>query len=137
MARVNSQKTVFSMGASAVDDTPIAQITNFTIPNQTSTIIDASDLDSNDREFILGLRDNGEATFDINYDVGTGSHAALETAYDSKALKFFNILFTNGKQMSFNGYITGFEGTGSMDALITASVTIKVSGAITRSTATV
>lgn len=114
--------------------TTIAEVTNFTGPNEQSPNIDVSNFDSVAREFIAGLKDGGEVTFEVNFVGSNAQQQALRAAQTARLLKNFKILLNdaaldaNKTTISFAANVTGFSLSASVDAAVKASVSLKVSG---------
>jgi hypothetical protein len=129
MSEMASQGTVLKIDISGTD-TAIPNITTFKGPGGSATVIDKTDLDSVAKEKMMGLPDEGQLQFDINYDSTNTTHAALLAARAARTLKDFTLVFSNADEATFSGYVTNFEVSGGVDALISASVTIEISGAV-------
>jgi predicted secreted protein len=101
-------------------------------PNETRDTIDATAHDSPDgyREFLGSFSDGGEVSFDIWYDPADGSHGSLQAARHATEAGSWDIVFptTPSHQITFDGWLTGFNPTAEKDDGLTASVTIKVTG---------
>lgn len=87
------------------------------------------------REFVAGLRDGGEVSFDLVYDPDLASHAAgaapgLPYLLAQGTLLAFRLSFpdTTPATLTFLGMVTGFEPKAPLADALTADVTIKVSG---------
>lgn len=113
----------------------IGNIISMTGPNQTRDSIDKSTMDSTSkhREFMPGMIDPGELTFEINYD-GTSVATAnrLNTALSDATPEEWTILFA-GSESSYgswacDGFVTALGFGNSFDDKITQSVTIKFTG---------
>ena len=100
-----------------------------------TTAIDASTRDSRARKFVPGMYDGGEMSFDIAYDPDAATHAAtgsglvalqLGSTVSSWVLTFPD---TTPATCTFSGFITGFNVKAPMDDLLSADVTVKISGA--------
>jgi hypothetical protein len=115
--------------------TAIAETSNIDGPGGSATVIDVSDLDSTAREKRLGLNDEGQISFTINYIPSNTQHAALRTARANRTLKNFQLGFTDSPQTtwSFAAYVNGFTISNSVDGVTQANVTLEVSGSITES----
>lgn len=113
--------------------TTIPELKTFTGPGGAGQVIDVTDLDSVAMEKIMGLPDEGQLGFDINYIPDNAQHAALRTARDNQTLTSFRMVFTDdsGTTWTFNAYVTGFTLAGGVNAAATASVTLEITGAIT------
>lgn len=131
MTGTTSMKSKIKMGGAV-----IGGITDFTGPEGSTTIIDVSDLDSDAKEKILGLKDEGQFTFGLNYNPSNTSHIAVAAARASGALQEFEIdLGGTGKTLEFSAYVIGFAIEGGVEAALTGSVSLEISGAVTWPTA--
>lgn len=89
------------------------------------------------KEFIAGLRDGGEVTFDCVYDPEEVTHSATEaggmvTLLAAGTSSSYELTFSDGtSKATFEGIVTGFEPKTPLNDAQTADVTIKVSGVIT------
>ena len=60
-----------------------------------ATEIDVTDLSSTGKEFILGLKDEGEITISMNLDTGDTQQTALRTARDEATVRDFQLDLTS------------------------------------------
>ena len=106
----------------------IAEVFNITPPSDTVDVIDATHTQSPDatREFILGLRDPGECSFEINFVPGGDGDAAIQAWRDARERRSCRITFPNNVTWTFSGLLTGYEPAAPTDDKMTATVTIKV-----------
>ena len=87
------------------------------------------------REYIGGLRDSDEVTADINWVWDDPGQTALEDAYDGDDPVTFRIVypFTELNETDeFTGIVTSLSKATPIDDKVTASLTIKITGAVTR-----
>lgn len=94
--------------------------------------IDVSTLASIDREFIPGMRDGGEVTFNGHFYPGDAGQAALKTAHQNKATNQYTITFPGGLgTVSFNAFITNYSVLDATnDDPVEFEITVKVTGAV-------
>lgn len=134
---LTSQGMLFqrSDGASPEVYSSIPEITSISGPGGSATEIDVTDMSSTAKEFRLGLQDEGSISLTINYIPANTVHAGLRTDRANSTLRNFRILFTDSPQTQwdFAGYVNGFTVDNGVDAVTTATVTIRVSGSITES----
>ena len=139
---LDSQGVVISYGDGASPQvyTAIPEVTSLQGPGGQANEIDVTDLNSTAKEFRMGLQDEGSITMDILYIPANTAHAALRTARAGQTLTAFQIAFTDGSATSspiaatrwqFDGFVLGFEISNAVDDVTKASVTIRVSGAVT------
>lgn len=117
--------------------TTVAEVKDITPPPFSRDSIEVTNQDSSGgwREFIAGWRDGGELTFEVNWlptnatqDQNTGLVAQF---LDDDNHNYRVILPDAIATISFAGHITNIEGDLPLEDAGTASVTIKVSGAVT------
>lgn len=112
----------------------IGGVTGFTPPSATRDIIDVTSSDSADfaREFIAGLIDYGEAGAEIIWDLGTTSDTLLRSLLIERTPRTWEASFaqyTPARTITFEAFLTGYEPDAPMEDKMTASITLKVTGA--------
>lgn len=122
--------------------TTVAEVTNITGPGLSQAMIDTTSHESpNWREFITGLADGGQVSFDINYIPDNASHnviAGLLKDFKDQAdgtlltPRNYQIVFpdVSNTVWTFAAWISDFEPTAPAtgDDKLSASVTMKVTG---------
>lgn len=134
MANIESQGTVFAIYNGTTYDN-VAQVTGVSgLGGGSATVIEASNLDSTAREFIMGLPDEGEITLELNFDPDDTEHDKLEDVRASRTLTQFKITMTDTTPTTytFSGYVLSVSKNFVIDDLVKASVTIRVSGAVVK-----
>lgn len=106
----------------------LAEVTAITPPGVARDAIDATHMQSPDgwREFILGLKDGGEISIEINYI--KASVTAIMAEFSSNVMKDRRILFPDGSSFDFAAGCIGFEPEAPVDDKIAASATFKITG---------
>lgn len=111
------------------------------IRSGTTTEIDVSDLSSLAKEYQLGLADNGSMTLDVFYDPQDPGQVILETLRETSAANGFRVGVRNpigvGSPtgfvlLSFTGFVQTFPIALGVDAAVTGTVTVRITGAITK-----
>ena len=110
--------------------TAVVNLISVTAYNVSVATIDSTNMDSTWRESIGGLKDGGDCAFEIAYDPAGATHQALTTDIDGGAHAIV-ITYSNSDTTSFNAIVTGFSVSAAIDDKITASVTMKITGAVT------
>lgn len=120
-------------GLSSETFTTIPEIKTFSGPGGSATVIDVSDLSSAAREKRIGLNDEGQLSFTINYIPTNTQHALLRTQRASRDLTSFQLVFTDtgNTTWDFEAYVNGFSVSGAVDGVVEAQVTLEISGVIT------
>lgn len=114
----------------------ISEVISITPPTFSLDQIDVTHMASpnRNREFISGLNDPGECSFDINFIPGNATDdrmfELLNLPTGAVRTRNCRISYPNGVTWSFQAELTGYEPTVPVDDKMTATVTFKVSGAI-------
>lgn len=112
----------------------VPEIMSMNGPSGKTNIIDATDLSSTGKEYKTGLKDEGEISMEIAYIPDNAVHTTLRSAFSASTLKLFRLTFTDTAPATiweFQGYVTGFSITAGVDQILKASVSLKITGAIT------
>lgn len=125
----------------------IGQIKDLSGPGRTMEALDATchDSASGMREFVPGLVDGGEVTLEVEFDPATaqsaptGALGLLESLSDDRsAVPTWQVEYHpqggTATYRRFSAIVTNFNPSTPVEGTITASVTLKVSGAITDGT---
>lgn len=122
--------TLFQLLTSTGPDvwTTIGEQTNITPPSIAADAVDAthSESPSGRREFIPGLVDEGEVSFDINYEPGAAAFATLLSKL--RQVVTARLVFPNSSKWQFSGILTAVAPEAPIDAKMSASVTFKLTG---------
>ena len=114
----------------------LAELINITPPSFTLDQIDVTHMESPNRirEFISGLGDAGECSFEMNFVPGSTSDdrlfELLNLPSGSSRRRNCRISFPNGVTWSFTAELTGYEPTVPVDVKMTATTTFNVSCSI-------
>jgi len=115
----------------------VAEVTNVTPGEATADRVDATHMQSPNRrrEYISGLIDNGEASFEINWVPGSDTDVMLRELFESGEVVEHRITFPNGVTVTYEASIIGYSKAIPIDDRMTATITVAVSGAETWGTA--
>lgn len=89
------------------------------------------------REYIAGLIDSGEASFEINWVPGNDTDVLLRSKFNAGTTDEHRIVFPNGVSVTFEAQVIGVSKAVPLDDRMTATVTVSVSGAETWAAAAV
>ncbi|WP_406871623.1 phage tail tube protein [Aminobacter sp. P9b] len=108
----------------------LAEVFDITPPNDTVDEIDATHMQSPNRtrEFIPGLIDPGEASFEMNFVPGSASDLKVAALKVAGARVKCRITFPNSVAWVFSGWISSYEPAVPTDDKMTATVTWRVTG---------
>jgi len=115
----------------------LAEIKSITPPSVDVDTVEVTHMQSPNRyrEYISGLQDGGEASFEMNFIPGSTSDdrlfELLNLGVGVSRRRACRISYPNGVTWSFNAEVTGYEPDVPFDDAMTATVTLKVTGTIT------
>lgn len=111
----------------------IAEVFNVNPPSQVDDVVEATHYQSPNRrrEYIPGLVESGEVSFDMNYVPGSASDVLINAAQGVE--KVLRLTFPNGVSQVFNGVRQGYEKNAPIDDRMTATVTFRVTGDVDQS----
>jgi hypothetical protein len=130
---IEAQGMVIARGVGTVFTT-IPEIKTFTGPGGSAAVIDVTDLQSAAKEKRMGLADEGQLQFTINYIPDNQVHMDLREDRATRVERDFRITFTDSSPATtwtFSGFVMGFSVSGAVDGVVEAQVTIEITGAIT------
>lgn len=98
-----------------------------------SSEIDITNFASTGKEFLLGLYDGGSIKLDIQLDNGDAGQQALRLALQGGTKKHFKLTLPSGTtpNFTFDGFVKQFTVQGGVDAAVSGSVTVRISGGYT------
>lgn len=110
----------------------IGQIRNISGPGVSANDVDTTTIDSssNYRTFACGLLDPGEVSFGVIYDPANSMHKRLAYYAGQRITKTFTVYHASstGDTDAFTAYVKGIGREIPLDDVITADITLKVSG---------
>jgi hypothetical protein len=101
------------------------------IPLENSEV-DVTDLDSEAKEFIAGIKDYGTMSIEMNYVPSNVGQAAMEADAITGVVRAVEInLYHLNKTIAFNAYVKSFKfGEASSDGVVSATAELRISGSI-------
>lgn len=122
-------------GGTSESFTTIAEVKSIKGPKMSLDTIDVTNHSSGIpwREYMAGLSDAGEISFDLNFIPTEDTHDAsdgLLADMINRTRRNFRLTFPDTSQTTwgFTAFVTGFETGEEIDNVITSSVTLKVTG---------
>ncbi len=118
--------------------TEIAEVFSVSPPNPQTDDVEATHYKSlnRTREYIAGLIDPGEITIEMNYIAGSASDLLLRAAQAAGAVREAKISLPTDDgtwDFEFPAIVKGYEVTAPVDDRMTATITLRVAGAVTES----
>ena len=126
---ITSNGTTFSYAGGAVAD-----VISISAPTVSTATIDTTNMEAIHRTFIAGTIDSGTMSLEIMYD--PNSDTDIEDAWDNTAVaapvfKTCIITFSDSATFTFDAILVGFSASVSIDDKVTASIELKITGAVT------
>lgn len=123
----------------------IGGIASISLPSQTKGEVETTAHDSNNvREFVAGLRDSGTVTLEMRMDPDDAGQDELRTNYDAAGNTTQEVVITLPSAASASGTVTfTFDAfvqeisgdlPGDTEEAASLSVTLRVTGAVTKAT---
>lgn len=114
----------------------IGQISSISGPGQSAEKIDITALSDTSKNYLRGIVDGGDMTFEIFWDATSNAadpnHDDITAAMVSGTVQAIEITFSDtAANVTFNAFVTGFDISQSVDEALTATVTLGITGAIT------
>lgn len=111
--------------------TEVGEVTDFSGPGGSANVIDATHLRSVAREKLMGIPDEGQFTFSLNFVPGNDGQIAFRAARRSRAKQSFALVFSDDATYAlFEGYALEFSVSGAVDDKVNGSATIEITGAV-------
>jgi hypothetical protein len=133
---------ISSVGSSFTTGTIKGTITAISLSGISTAEIDVTSISSTSKEYVMGTIDGGTIEVTVNVDTvsSTGATIDLPTAGDNQPTAFVLKLGTGAASLqvptfSFSAYIQSVSVEASVDAQVTATYTLRITGAITTSSA--
>lgn len=117
--------------ATPVSFSTVGEVVDFDGPGGSASVIDVTHLGSTAKEKRMGLMDEGQFSFNLNYVPDDAGQQALRAARAARSLKTFQLTYTDGTVDTFDGYVLSFSRSGGVDAKVSGSVTVEISGPVT------
>lgn len=137
MAKYTAYESVLRVNTVTTTFVDVGQVRDISGPSMTQDAVEVTARDTNKwRAFTPGLRDGGEVTFDLIYDPTLSSHSATDTTTGlvyfllNGSTKTFRLVMSDTNYFSFSGIVTAFTPESPLEDAMTASCTIKVTGAV-------
>lgn len=101
-------------------------------PGGEAAVLDATHSRSTAKEKLMGLPDEGQIQFTVNYLSGDSGQDEFLEARAAQALRDFKVTFPNGELLLFQGYAKGHKISGQVDQVVSATLTVEITGPVTR-----
>lgn len=128
--------TAFWLGNATAVLTELGEILSVTPPSSTVDEVDATHMKSPNRrkEYIAGLVDDGEGSFEMNYVPGSASDILIREAVNAGASRAYKIVIPNGAagwEITGTCIVRAYERNVPIDDRMTATLSVRFTGAPT------
>lgn len=121
--------TVGSGTATPLNWTKIENLVSFKGFDGQASELDVTDLDSTAKEFMLGLQDWGNLSFDVNRDFNDAGQQAVDASKRAGSQKSYKLTLPSGKTKTFNAYCKNSPLEGGVDQVLKSSgLTLRITG---------
>lgn len=120
--------------------TELGEILSVTPPNPQVADVEATHMKSPNRrrEYIAGLIEDGEGTFEMNLVNGSATDLLIQAALDDGVTRAYKIVLPDGAfgwEIEGECIVKGYERTVPIDDRMTATLTVRFTGASTEAAA--
>ena len=114
--------------------TQLAEVLSVTPPNPQTTEVEATHMASPNRrrEYISGLIEDGEGTFEFNYVPGGATDLLVQAAISDGVERSYKIVIPDGStgwEITGDCIVKGWERSVPIDDRMTATLTVRFTGA--------
>lgn len=115
---------------------PIGEVLDFQGPGGSAAVIDVTSLDSTRKEKRMGIPDEGQLSFSLNFWPGNPGQVAFRAARAARTETGFALIFSDGTTLVapttalFAGFATEFSVSGAVDDKVSGSATIEITGEV-------
>jgi hypothetical protein len=129
---ISFQGTQFQIGTeiSPTSYVTLGEVTGIDGPGGQAKVIDATHSRSTAIEKLMGLPDEGQINFNVNYLSGDAGQDAFLAARASQQIRDYKITFVNGEILQFQGYAIGHKINGQVNDKIAATLTVEITGPV-------
>ena len=112
--------------------TDIAELKDLTFRTGSAAVIDVTDLASAAKQKRMGLQDEGQCTFTLNFIPGNQTHAELLEAKSDRAARAFRVTMTDAGPTLyyFDGFVLSVPIAAAVDGVITSAVVVEITGLV-------
>lgn len=135
MAKLLSQHTKFEIQNSAGTYVRISGIKTWKKSGGSTSIIDASDLDSVQKEKLPGLGDAGSFQLDGDHIAADAGQIAIEAARVGSLTPQFRVTYPDNTTDTMTVIVVSTDGGGAVDQIVSFSAKLEISGSVVAGTA--
>ncbi len=127
--------TTYTTGGTATpSQVTVGNLKSVPMPGGQKSELETTNMASTSKEFIAGLRDNGQATVNFDIDQDDQGQMVLRSSFAASGSVASPFLFTlpNGKTRAFNAFCMNYgESQVGVDQVFSGSATLRITGDVT------
>ena len=109
----------------------IGEVTSLSYDGFSVSAVESTNITQTTKAFLPGIITPGNISCDVNSDGSNAGQSAIKAAISARTSNAFAIALSDGSSVSGSAIVTGYSIKASTDALITASISLQCTGAIT------
>ena len=109
----------------------IGEVTSLSYDGFSVSAVESTNITQTTKAFLPGIITPGNISCDVNSDGSNAGQSAIKAAISARTSNTFAIALSDGSSVSGSAIVTGYSIKASTDALITASISLQCTGAIT------
>ncbi len=108
----------------------VGEVLDISGPSLSRDVVETTHMGSTEkwREFIGGLKDGGEVSFEINFDPTDSAISNLLTDLNTDTTNDYQVEWPDGSQWTFSAFLRTFDIQAPMDDRMTANCSFKLNG---------
>jgi len=107
----------------------MAEITGYNFEDGERSDIDVTHSTSTKKEYLSGLAEADNISFDINYVRGAAGMLLAKDSKDNDTAYFWEMLYSDGSKDTFQGVVKSMPHSGGVDDKLSGSVSIRLTTA--------
>lgn len=109
----------------------IGEVTSLSFDGFSVSSVESTNIAATTKTFLPGIITPGTISCDVNSDGSNTGQDAIKAAVTARTSNAFAIALADNSTVSGNAIVTGYSIKASVDAIITASISLQCTGAIT------
>lgn len=109
----------------------IGEVTSLSFDGFSVSSVESTNIAATTKTFLPGIISPGTISCDVNSDGSNTGQDAIKAAVTARTSNAFAIALADNSTVSGNAIVTGYSIKASVDAIITASISLQCTGAIT------
>ena len=109
----------------------IGEVTSLSFDGFSVSTVESTGIQSVTKTFLPGIITPGTISCEVNSDGSNAGQDVIKVAVTARTVNAFAIAYSDGSTVAGNAIVTGYSIKASVDAIITASISLQCTGTIT------